>query len=79
MLLWMFEANAIIDHLRSRVEQIVKEVEHPKMFQTPFRGSYEMLKAALMVTVHMVALKLKKAMDSDGPRFEVQGPYPHHP
>ena len=74
MHLWMFETNAIIDHYRGRVEHYVKEVKHPQMFQTPFRGSYAKLKAAVRITLHMVALKLKLKMDVEGPRNTVCGP-----
>ena len=45
----------------------------------PFRGSYAMLKAAVRICLHMVALKLKTVMDSDGPRNTVCGPWHHHP
>ena len=38
-----------------------------------------MLKAAVRICLHMVALKLKTAMDSDGPRNTVCGPWHHHP
>lgn len=79
MRLWMFEINVMIDHYRARVEHYVKEVKHPAMFQTNFRGSYAMLKASVRITLHMVALKLKTVMDSDGPRNEVCGPWPHRP
>ena len=70
----MFETDEIVDLYRGRVEHYAKEVKRPQMFQRPFRGSYAMLKAAVGITLHMVALKLKLEMDVEGPRNTECGP-----
>jgi len=60
---------------RRRVEHIIGEVKKHNTTGGRWRGSYELIQAMQKIVVHMTTLQERIT----GPRYDVFGPWPHHP
>ena len=74
------EYNAMLQHVRARVEHINRTIKAHAMFTgVPYRGYVRNLAVFVKITLHATAELLRQRRIKFGPRYEGFGPHWHNP